>query len=138
MAHCYRIGLKFALYVAVEGKDMVDMETQTIPNVNCLELRRTLHELANLFTAILITSGLLKMAGSDAERLNRYSRELLESGERGAVLVREARSMLTPAEERVETPTGITHQRDEGHAGNPALMPKTTSVKSRSRRPKYC
>jgi hypothetical protein len=103
----------------LEEADMLDFQTEAIPNANCLELRRTLHELANLFTAILITSGLLKLAGSDAERLERYSRELLESGERGAVLVREARSMLTPAAERVESRTGITHHRDENHQRNP-------------------
>jgi len=103
---------------------MADFETQTVPNVNYLELRRTLHELANLFTAILITSGLLKMAGCDAERLNRYSVELLESGERGAVLVREARSMLMPPEERVEGRTGITHDGDEYHAGEPGVEPR--------------
>jgi hypothetical protein len=60
------------------------------------EMRSMFHELANVFTGILITSGLLaeKLAESEDEK---FANALLDLGERGSGLVREARALLLGA-----------------------------------------
>jgi uncharacterized protein with GYD domain len=60
------------------------------------EMRAMFHELANVFTGILVTSGLLaqKLENSDQAGV---ARSLCELGERGSGLVREARAILLGA-----------------------------------------
>lgn len=108
-------------------------DKQSAKVVDTQELRKILHELANLFTAILITSGLLQMKSGDAECCERYSRELLETGERGAVLVREARSILIPPEERIKSGGRVTVHGDASHAEQPANQPAKSVPRGRAR-----
>jgi len=55
-----------------------------------------LHELANVFTGILITSGLLAQSLGDSDQA-RFAQSICELGERGSGLVREARALLIGA-----------------------------------------
>lgn len=62
-------------------------------------LRYIMHELSNLLTGVLVSGGLLKQALKD-DRREHYAAEICDAGERGAGLVREARSLLNPVEEQ--------------------------------------
>ncbi len=62
------------------------------------ELRHIMHELSNLLTGMLVTGGLLRLA-LQGDRRERYAADVCEGGERGAVLVREARSLLASPDE---------------------------------------
>ena len=64
----------------------------------CLELRRLMHELSNITTGILISSGLLAQLLSGDDRC-RYCQQINEAGERTATLIRRARSLLHLEEE---------------------------------------
>ena len=64
------------------------------------KLRCILHELSNLLTGMLVSGGLLRQAMKDDPR-SHYAGDVCEGGERGAVLVREARDLLTAPEERL-------------------------------------
>jgi hypothetical protein len=57
------------------------------------KLRHLLHELANVFTGLLVSGGLLHRALEDDLR-QRYSAEICAGGERGAALVRASREVL--------------------------------------------
>ncbi|MGE5110454.1 MAG: hypothetical protein ACM3JB_06330 [Acidobacteriaceae bacterium] len=61
-------------------------------------LRSILHDLSNVMTGVLISGGLLRLAPHGDSR-DRHAKEVCEAGERGAALVREARSLLIPPEE---------------------------------------
>lgn len=63
-------------------------------------LRHLLHELANVFTGVLVTGGLLHHA-LDGDLRQRYTGEICTGGERGAALVREARTVLLHPSERL-------------------------------------
>ncbi len=73
-------------------------------------LRHLLHEMANVFTGILVTGGLLHQALKGDLR-QRYTGEICIGGERGAVLVREARQVLLAPSERMQVvgPSEIGH-----------------------------
>jgi hypothetical protein len=60
------------------------------------EMRAMLHELANVFTGILISSGLLaqKLDGTGEAGL---ARDVCDLGGRGSELVRQARALLIEA-----------------------------------------
>jgi hypothetical protein len=76
-------------YAAVElGEDEVKL------------LRHLLHEMANVFTGILVTGGLLHQALKGDLR-QRYTGEVCAGGERGADLVRQARQVLLAPSERM-------------------------------------
>jgi hypothetical protein len=76
-------------YAAVElGEDEVKL------------LRHLLHEMANVFTGILVTGGLLHQALKGDLR-QRYTGEVCAGGERGADLVRQARQVLLATSERM-------------------------------------
>jgi hypothetical protein len=64
------------------------------------QLRHLLHEMANVFTGILVTGGLLHQALKGDLR-QRYTAEICTGGDRGAVLVREAREVLLAPHERM-------------------------------------
>jgi len=64
------------------------------------QLRHILHELSNLLTGILVTGGLLQLA-LKGDRRHHYAVELCDGSERGATLVREARTLLTTPEDRI-------------------------------------
>jgi signal transduction histidine kinase len=64
------------------------------------QLRHILHELSNLLTGILVTGGLLQLA-LKGDRRQRYAVELCEGSERGAMLVREARTLLASLGDRI-------------------------------------
>jgi len=63
-------------------------------------LRHLLHEMANVFTGMLVTSGLLHHA-LEGDLRQRYTAELCTGGDRGAELVREARQILLAPSERL-------------------------------------
>ena len=65
------------------------------------QLRHLLHEMANVFTGVLVSGGLLQQA-LRGDRRQRYSDEICSSGDRGAVLVREARQILLAPSERMQ------------------------------------
>lgn len=60
-------------------------------------LRSILHDLSNVMTGVLISGGLLRLALHGDSR-DRHAEEVCEAGERGAALVREARTLLIPLE----------------------------------------
>jgi hypothetical protein len=62
------------------------------------KLRHVLHELANVFTGMMVTGGLLHQALKGDLR-QRYTGEICTGGDRGAELVREAREVLMRSEE---------------------------------------
>lgn len=64
-------------------------------------LRHLLHEMANVFTGVLVSGGLLQQA-LRGDRRQRYCDEICSSGDRGAVLVREARQILLAPSERMQ------------------------------------
>jgi hypothetical protein len=63
-------------------------------------LRHLLHEMANVFTGILVTGGLLHHA-LEGDLRQRYTGEICTGGDRGATLVREARDVLLAPSERM-------------------------------------
>lgn len=67
-------------------------------------LRHILHELSNLLTGVLVTGGLLR-EGLRGERLERYAADVCNGGERGAVLLREARALVMVPEDRLPAAT---------------------------------
>jgi signal transduction histidine kinase len=75
----------------------VNAESVSLNHVRCLELRKLMHELSNVTTGILISSGLLaQLLAGDTRR--RYCEQINEAGERTAALVRQARALLYPEE----------------------------------------
>lgn len=66
------------------------------------KLRSILHDLSNVMTGVLMSGGLLRLAlrGDGREH---HAADLCESGERGAALVLEARELLPPPAERLES-----------------------------------
>jgi hypothetical protein len=59
-------------------------------------MRYRLHELANVFTGVMIAGGLLSQY-LEASPLEHYATDILEDSERGCALVREFRSQLLAA-----------------------------------------
>ena len=64
-------------------------------------IRDSLHELANVFTGMMIATGLLAQNLND-ESLRSYVVDIGESGERGSALVRKVRSHLLAACDEAE------------------------------------
>ncbi len=65
-------------------------------------LRIVLHELSNLLTGILVNAGLIGTV-HPGDRCARYAQRICEGGERAAALVRDARTILTPQDDRFTT-----------------------------------
>jgi hypothetical protein len=59
-------------------------------------MRHRLHELANVFTGMMIAAGLLSQY-LEAGSLGQHAKDIAEDGERGCALVRELRSQLLAA-----------------------------------------
>lgn len=90
----------------------VDVKQLGEPEVR--QLRHVLHELANLFTGVLVSGGLLHQSLAD-DRRQRYSGEICSAGERGAELVRHARALLIIPNESIdshECTCGSTEKRE--------------------------
>ncbi len=75
-------------------------------------LRRVLHDLSNTLTGLLMNAGLLNLALRSNEKLCRYAEEITEAGEHSAVLVKQARSMVSPTN-RSERETEVTDNCDK-------------------------
>ncbi len=60
------------------------------------DMRHRLHELANVFTGVMLSSGLLGQY-LEGGSLQHYATDITEGGERGSALVRELRSQLLAA-----------------------------------------
>lgn len=65
------------------------------------KLRSILHDLSNVMTGVLMSGGLLRLALRDDDR-EHHAMVVCDGGERGAALVREARGLVTPPDERLE------------------------------------
>jgi len=78
-------------------------------------MRHRLHELANVFTGVMIAGGLLSQY-LEAGSLQHYATDICEGSERGCVLVRELRSQLLAACGELEAaPGGSTAAPPQGH-----------------------
>ncbi len=92
--------LRASLQVPVAGErgkySSVELGEEEVRN-----LRHLLHEMANVFTGILVTGGLLHQA-LEGDLRQRYTGELCTGGERGAALVRQAREVLLAPSERMK------------------------------------
>lgn len=64
-------------------------------------MRHRLHELANVFTGVMIAGGLLSQH-LEGGSLQHYAADILEGSERGCALVREFRSQLLAASGEAE------------------------------------
>lgn len=64
-------------------------------------VRKIFHELSNVFTGVLLGAGLLRQEAQEKNRV-KFSDEICEIAQRGAALIREARSVLVPVEERID------------------------------------
>lgn len=96
------MGIAYSIFNAGPCRTMTKMsklnlDTAGLNDVRCLELRKLMHELSNVTTGILISSGLLAQLLIDDKRI-RYCEQINEAGERSAVLVRQARALLHPEE----------------------------------------
>lgn len=76
----------------------MNSEIAVLNQVRCLELRKLIHELSNVTTGLLISSGLLTKLLAGDQRC-RYSEQINQAGERTATLVRQARALLHPEEQ---------------------------------------
>lgn len=81
------------------------------------QLQRMLHDLSNLLTGILVTAGLLQLA-LQGDRRQHYAVEICAGGERGAILVREARDLITDPKDRLGEVT--EHTDSASRKGFPA------------------
>ena len=68
-------------------------------------MRHRLHELANVFTGVVIAAGLLSQY-LEGGSLRQYAADICEGSERGCALVRELRSQLLAACGEVEAAKG--------------------------------
>ena len=68
-------------------------------------MRHRLHELANVFTGVVIAAGLLSQY-LDGGSLRQYAADICEGSERGCALVRELRSQLLAACGELEAAKG--------------------------------
>ncbi len=64
-------------------------------------MRHRLHELANVFTGVMIAAGLLSQY-LEGGSLQHYATDICEGSDRGCVLVRELRSQLLAASSELE------------------------------------
>lgn len=88
---------------------MANLGCVTLNHDGVQAMRHNLHELANVFTGVVIAGDLLALH-LDAGPLQRYAVEICAGSERGCALVRELRSQLLAASGEAEAPSG----------GNPA------------------
>ena len=77
-------------------------------------IRFRMHELANVFTGVMIAAGLLSQY-LEGGSLKPYAEDICEGSERGSVLVREIRSLLLAACGEVElSPEGAPEDLTSG------------------------
>lgn len=84
---------------------MANLGRVTLSQDGVQVMRHHLHELANVFTGVMIAGDLLSLH-LDAGPLQRYAAEICAGSERGCVLVRELRSQLLAASGEAEAPAG--------------------------------
>ena len=88
------------------GKTPVEVGTYQPVSLGSEEvkhLRHLLHELANVLTGVMVTGGLLHQALKGDLR-QRYTAEICTGGDRGALLVCEAREVLLSPLEKLGRP----------------------------------
>jgi hypothetical protein len=94
-----------ALYGEAMGYAAVQLGVEDVKRI-----RHVLHELANVFTGMMVTGGLLHQALKGDLR-QRYTGEICTGGDRGAELVREAREVLMKSEESARPAVENPEQR---------------------------
>jgi hypothetical protein len=77
------------------------------------DLRHVLHELSNTMTGLLMNTGLLSIALRGNDKLRRYAEDIAAAGERGAVLVREARNLVNHGTSRENSEPPVTLECDK-------------------------
>jgi len=85
---------------AMEALQSVILETSEVQ-----AMRHRLHELANVFTGVMIAAGLLSQF-LDGGSLQHYAADICEGSDRGCTLVQEIRSQLLAASGEAETAAG--------------------------------
>jgi signal transduction histidine kinase len=76
----------------------LNSQSTDLNQARCLELRKLMHELSNVTTGMLFSSGLLMQLLAGDERCH-YCEQINQAGERTATLVREMRALLHPEEQ---------------------------------------
>lgn len=89
----------------------------TLDGESVRTMRRRLHELANVFTGVMIGAGLLSEY-LEGGSLQTYVADICEDSERGSVLVRELRSQLLVACGEVALPPGSSYEDLTRGSGN--------------------
>jgi len=91
--------------IKVSGTPVVtDVGAITLDGEAVRAMRHGLHELANVFTGVMIASGLLSQY-LESGSLQHYATDICEGSDRGCELVREIRSRLLAACGEVEAAT---------------------------------
>jgi hypothetical protein len=73
-----------------------DIQSVTLDADGVRAMRHRLHELANVFTGVMIAGGLLSQY-LEGGSLQQYAADICENSERGSALARELRSQLRSA-----------------------------------------
>jgi nitrogen-specific signal transduction histidine kinase len=80
---------------------METLQSVILENGEVQAMRHRLHELANVFTGVMIAAGLLSQY-LEGGSLQHYATDICEGSDRGCVLVREIRSQLLAASGELE------------------------------------
>jgi len=96
-------GVNFEMDTAETGgtPGMGEQGTVLLDGAAMQAMRRRLHELANVFTGVMIAGGLLSQF-LEGGPLRTYASDICEVSERGCALVREIRSQLLAASGELE------------------------------------
>ncbi len=96
-AYCFQIGMNSEMNSTDVGSSPAANHALILLDSSGVRaMRDRLHELANIFTGVLIAGGLLSRY-LDAGPLRHYATDISEGSERGSALVRELRSQLLAA-----------------------------------------
>jgi hypothetical protein len=81
---------------AMNGPVLANLGAVILDGERVMAMRHCLHELANVFTGVMIGGGLLSQH-LEGGSLQQYASDICESSQRGCVLVRELRTQLLAA-----------------------------------------
>lgn len=98
--------------VAAKNPELANPGAVLLDGAEVSAMRKRLHDLANVFTGIMIAGGLMAQYLEDSS-LRSYADDICEGSERGCILVREIRSQLLAACGELEAaPTGQSNEPD--------------------------
>jgi hypothetical protein len=99
---------------------IANLGTVVLDSEGIRAMRHHLHELANVFTGVMIGGGLLSQY-LEGGSLQHYASDICEGSQRGCVLVRELRTQLLNA--CGEGKAALDGTQDGGSGGNPDCNP---------------